>query len=203
MTIPATTARKRRQVQAPSSAILLIGALALGALVYNFGTRPLLEKGNETSAEAEKLEAEVARQRALTGQLPGLEAQNAQLKAQLSTVQRAFPKEEQFANLITEIDATARSYGLTPIEYKRTIMKSDISGVDKLMIQGAFSGRYNQIRRALQKIEQQQRFTSVENIELQTQDSGVKATASFVTYMLRAPEQPSEETASEAAGGAK
>lgn len=189
--------------QAPKSQLpllLTVGSLVMGSVLYNFVTRPAMATGDEVMLRAGELEKDLESQRLLTNQLQRLQEDNTRMENQLTEAYREFPQQERISERIESFETLARELKIKTSELERTVEASGIDGVDRTALSVNMLGQYNQISTLISRLEQEGRFISIDNIEMNNDGGRLRTKLEMSSYMMRpAPPTPAQNAAAPAA----
>lgn len=165
--------------------LLIVGSLVLAGVSYQYLTKPVMSQVAAARTEADTTERKLESQRLLVAQLPQLQQENRDLEAKLVKIRAEFPSNEQLGRRLDEIESVAEQLGLKLGGFQRTVEESGIQGVDRLKLSTAILGSYSDLTSLMKTVRQDDRFTTIEGLELGMSSEGLTTKMDIYSYMLR------------------
>ncbi|MEM6428254.1 MAG: type 4a pilus biogenesis protein PilO [Deinococcota bacterium] len=151
--------------------IAIILTILAGVAWWYFMYQPTLDRIAVLEDEITRLEVEVERGRAAQRNLPALREAVARLEVDRRRFLSEIPNERDLATLFSSLRSNAEATGINFSEYTSpTIDEGNIENVQELTFNFTTTGTYNETVAFLQLLENLQRFTQIEAIDLSLDD---------------------------------
>lgn len=163
--------------------------LTLG-MFYNFYYKPKQDVLTTMRTDLETKQRTAADYRAKVAQIPQLKEQVAKLEVERAEFVRALPTNQQFGQVLAQLRsaASATKTDITSLNFSNGTTTTDVpAGVRPINIDLAVKGSYGAIHQLLRTVETQNRFTTVNNVDLQLQkaesfDPDLQGTLKLTVY---------------------
>lgn len=152
-------------------AIVLALTFAIAFAIYTFLIQPGKERLTELQNEQTQKEAKVMEYRQADAAIPQLETQVEKLKVEREEFINALPKTAEFSNVAQQIRGTVVAAGtdLKSLGFSADDGRNEdtVPGVRPMNMNLSVSGQFNEVFNVLRQLETQNRFTTVQSIEMQ------------------------------------
>lgn len=155
----------------PQTQFLLVAALCLLALLafFLYYYRPRQETLTLMRDDLAAKQSTAARYRAAAAAIPELKVRVAQLEQERAEFVRALPTTQQFGQVVEQLraNASASKTEVTSLSFANGTQANLPSGVRPINVNLSINGQYGQIFQLMRRLETQNRFTTLNTVDLQ------------------------------------